>query len=451
MHDFNPQVFKAYDVRGIYPTEIDENLAEKIGRAFVAHLDAKTIAVSQDMRLSSPGLATAFIKGARHQGADVIDIGLLGTDQLYFAVAKNNLDGGAQITASHNPGKYNGLKLVGPQAQPLSGDAGIVNIRDMLLQDRLPPPGTQGSYRKEQILGDYLDHVLNFIDCSKLQPLSLVLDAGSGIGGIVGAALFDRLPCHTTRLCFEVDGSFPHHEANPLIEKNRKALIERVIAQSADLGIAWDGDADRCFFVDGTGRFVSGDFITALLAESFIRKTPGASIIYDVRASHAVKNTVSNLGGRALMNRVGHSFFKKRMRDENAVFGGEVTGHYYFKDNFYADNGFIPALLILELMSVQRHSLQELLKPFWDRYFISGEINTELPNQELANAKFDLIRSRYSDGQIYTMDGISVEYPSWHFNVRLSNTEPLLRLNLEATSKQEMLARSDEVLSLIRE
>ncbi|MBM62107.1 MAG: phosphomannomutase/phosphoglucomutase [Acidobacteria bacterium] len=450
MHDFSPEVFKAYDVRGIYPTEINEILAEKIGRAFVAHLNAKTIAVSRDMRLSSPTLATAFIKGARHQGAHVIDIGLMGTDQLYFAVAKNNLDGGAQITASHNPGQYNGLKLVGPQAQPLSGDAGISNIRDMLLHRQLPAPDPKGSYRKEQILEDYLDHVLHFIDCSKLQSLSLVLDAGSGIGGIVGAALFDRLPCRTTRLCFEVDGSFPHHEANPLIEENRKALVERVLAQSADLGIAWDGDADRCFFVDGSGRFISGDFITALLAESFIRKTPGASIVYDVRASHAVKDTVTKLGGRALMNRVGHSFFKKRMRDENAVFGGEVTGHYYFRDNFYADNGFIPALLILELMSLQRKSLEELLKPLWERYFISGEINTEFPNHELANAKFDLIRSRYSDGHIYAMDGISVEYPSWHFNVRLSNTEPLLRLNLEATSKQEMLARSDEILGLIR-
>lgn len=452
MQTFDPAVFKAYDVRGLYPTQINEPLAEQIARGFVAHLNAKRIAVSRDMRLSSPGLAAAFIKGARAQGSDVIDIGLLGTDQLYFAVAQNDLDGGAQITASHNPGQYNGLKLVGRQAQPLSGDAGISDIREMLWSDTVPPPADEhGCYTQEHILDKYLDHILSFIDSSKIKPFSLVLDAGSGIGGIVGAALFDRLPCRTTRLCFDVDGSFPHHEANPLIEANRQALVDRVRLESADAGIAWDGDADRCFFVDGSGRFVSGDFITALLAEAFLRKTPGASIVYDVRASHAVKDTVAAYGGRAVMNRVGHSFFKKRMRDEDAVFGGEVTGHYYFRENFYADNGFIPVLLVLELMSVRCQTLQELLTPLWNRYFISGEINTAFPDHHQATAKFDLLLSRYADGLVYQMDGVSVEYPTWHFNVRLSNTEPLLRLNLEATTQVEMTARLDEVLALIRD
>jgi len=452
MQTFDPAVFKAYDVRGLYPTQINEPLAEQIARAFVAHLNAKRIAVSRDMRLSSPGLAAAFIKGARAQGADVIDIGLLGTDQLYFAVAQNDLDGGAQITASHNPGQYNGLKLVGRQAQPLSGDAGISDIRDMLLSDTVPPPADEhGCYTQEHILDNYLDHILSFIDSSKIKPFSLVLDAGSGTGGIVGAALFDRLPCRTTRLCFDVDGSFPHHEANPLIEENRQGLVDRVRLDSADAGIAWDGDADRCFFVDGGGRFVSGDFITALLAEAFLRKTPGAAIVYDVRASHAVKDTVAAYGGLAVMNRVGHSFFKKRMRDENAVFGGEVTGHYYFRDNFYADNGFIPVLLVLELMSIRGQTLQELLTPLWNRYFISGEINTAFPEHHQAAAKFDLLLSRYGDGRVYQMDGVSVEYPTWHFNVRLSNTEPMLRLNLEATTQTEMTARLDEVLALIRD
>ena len=448
---FDPTVFKAYDVRGLYPSQINEPLAELIGRGFVAHLGARRIAVSRDMRLSSPALARAFIEGARTQGADVVDIGLMGTDQLYFAVARDGLDGGAQITASHNPGAYNGIKLVGQQAVPLSGDSGIADIRDMLSSDTLPPPARRrGGYAEAQIFDDYLEHILRSIDQQAIKPFSLALDAGSGIAGIVAPALFDRLPCTTTRLCFEVDGSFPNHEANPLIEENRRDLVEAVRAGSADAGIAWDGDADRCFFVDGAGEFISGDFITALLAEAFLRKSPGATIIYDVRASRSVQDTVAAHGGRALMNRVGHAFFKKRMREEDAVFGGEVTGHYYFRDNFYADNGFIPALLILELMSVRNQTLRELLAPFRERYFISGEINTALDDAQRVAEKIDALAARYADGHVYRMDGVSVEYPTWHFNVRPSNTEPLLRLNLEGTTRDEMETRRDEVLAMIR-
>ena len=451
MLKFDPAVFKAYDVRGLYPSQINEELVELIGRGFVAHLNARRIAVSRDMRLSSPALARAFIEGARAQGADVVDIGLMGTDQLYFAVARGGHDGGAQITASHNPGAYNGIKLVGKEAIPLSGDAGIADIRDMLLSDALPAAvGRRGDYSEGAVFEGYLEHVLGFIDQSSLKPFSLVLDAGSGIGGLVAPALFDRLPCETTRLCFEMDGTFPIHEANPLLEENRRDLVEAVRADSADAGIAWDGDADRCFFVDGEGEFISGDFITALLAEVFLRKTPGATIVYDVRASHAVKDTVTAHGGRALMNRVGHAFFKTRMRAENAVFGGEVTGHYYFRENFYADNGFIPALLILELMSVRGQTLRELLAPFRERYFISGEINTELSDQRLVEERLDALASRYADGYVYRMDGVSVEFPTWHFNVRPSNTEPLLRLNLEGNTRHEMEARRDEVLAVIR-
>lgn len=320
-------MFKAYDVRGLYPSQINEPLAEQIARGFVAHLGARRIAVSRDMRVSSPGLASAFITGARTQGADVVDLGLMGTDQLYFAVGRDDLDGGAQITASHNPGIYNGIKLVGREALPLSGDAGIADIRDMLSSNAIPPPAAQpGGYTEARIFDDYLDHILGFIDQSSLAPFSLVLDAGSGIGGLVAPALFDRLPCHTTRLCFEVDGTFPHHEANPLIEENRRDLVEAVRTESADAGIAWDGDADRCFFVDGDGEFISGDFITALLAEAFLRKTPGAAIVYDVRASHAVKDTVAAHGGRALMNRVGHAFFKKRMNLHEVLAGTTPVG-----------------------------------------------------------------------------------------------------------------------------
>jgi phosphomannomutase len=293
-------------------------------------------------------------------------------------------------------------------------------------------------------------HVLSFIDVSIIEPFKVVLDAGSGIAGLVAPPLFDRLPCRTTRLCFEVDGTFPNHEANPLIEENRRDIVERVVQENADIGIAWDGDADRCFFIDGDGEFIAGDFITALLAEAFLLKHPGAKIIYDVRASYAVKDTVARYGGTALMNRVGHAFFKRRMREEDAIFGGEVTGHYYFRDNFYADNGFIPALLMLELMSKKKQTLSQLLAPLRAKYFISGEINTKMPNMALVQDTLDRLAARYSDGHVYMLDGFSVEYPDWHFNVRPSNTEPLLRLNLEGTSPEIMERRRDEVLGLIR-
>jgi phosphomannomutase len=447
----NLAVFKAYDIRGIYPSEIQEELARSIGRAFVAYLNARRIAVGRDMRLSSPALGAAFIEGARQQGADVVDYGLIGTDVLYYAVGSDDHDGGAQITASHNPKQYNGMKLVGRQALPLSGDRGISDIRDMILAGRVPPPaGHPGSLSKRDVLDDYVRHVLGFIDPSVIEPFTVVLDAGSGIGGLVAPPLFDRLPCRTTRLCFEVDGTFPNHEANPLLEENRRDIVERVIADRADIGIAWDGDGDRCFFIDGHGDFIAGDFITALLAEAFLLKVPGAKIVYDLRASYAVKDTVARHGGTALMNRVGHAFFKARMREEGAIFGGEVTGHYYFRDNFYADNGFIPALLILELMSRKRQTLRDLLAPLRERYFISGEINTKVVDMRAVEAKLDGLAARYADGHVYRMDGVSVEYPDWHFNVRPSNTEPLLRLNLEGATPAIMDRRRDEVLAFIR-
>ena len=446
----DPSIFKAYDVRGLYPDQLTEEVATQIGRAFVAYLGATRIAVSRDMRLSSPTLAAAFIGGAREQGADAVDFGMLGTDMLYFAVARDAFDGGAQITASHNPKQYNGVKLVRQQAIPLSGDAGISDIRDMILDDRIPTPGPPGTLTERHLLDDYIDHVLSFIDSSVIRPFRLVLDAGSGMGGLIGPPLFDRLPCETTRLCFEIDGTFPNHQANPLLEENRRDLVDRVITEQADAGVAWDGDADRCFFVDGDGEFIPGDFITALLAEAFLRKEPGAKVIYDVRASYAVKDTVETFGGSALMNRVGHAFFKKRMREENAAFGGEVTGHYYFRNNFFADNGFIPALLILELMSVKNMTLSQLLSPLREKYFISGEINTEMPDMDAVRSTIDRLEHHYQDGHTYRMDGVSVEYPTWHFNVRPSNTEPLIRLNLEGNTQAHMETRRDEVLSLIR-
>jgi len=447
----NESIFKAYDVRGVYPSELNEEAARVIGRAFVACLGATRIGVGRDMRVSSPSMAAAFIEGARAQGADIVDYGMIGTDMLYFGVARDGLDGGVMVTASHNPGEYNGMKMVRREAFPLSGDEGLGEIRAMILGNAIPAPaGAQGGIESRELLTDYVEHVLSFIDINAIKPFNVVLDAGSGIAGMVAPPLFDRLPCKTTRLCFEVDGTFPNHQANPLIEENRRDIVERVIADKADIGIAWDGDADRCFFIDGQGEFIAGDFITALLAEAFLLKHPGAKVIYDLRASYAVKDTAERYGGTALMNRVGHSFFKRRMRDENAIFGGEVTGHYYFRDNFYADNGFIPALLILELMSKKGKTLSDLLAPLREKYFISGEINTKVGSMAEVPQKLDVIASQYSGGHTYHMDGFSAEFDDWHFNVRPSNTEPLLRLNLEAKTQALMEQKRDEVLALIR-
>jgi phosphomannomutase len=448
------EIFKAYDVRGVYPTELDEQIFKQIGRGFVTFLKARRIGVGRDMRLSSPSLSAAFIEGAREQGADIVDFGMIATDMLYYGVGSENLDGGAQITASHNPKQYNGCKMVGRGNVPLSGDSGISDIRDMIAGNKIPPPATTssgpGGISPLSILPGYVKHVMSFIDPSIIKPFNVVLDAGCGMGGLVAPELFKALPCKTTRLCFGIDGTFPTHEANPLIEENRRDIVDAVLKEKADVGIAWDGDADRCFFIDGDGGFVPGDFVTALLAEAFLLKEPGATIIYDLRASHAIQDVAARDGGKALMNRVGHAFFKGRMRETNAPFGGEVTGHYYFRDNFYCDNGFIPALMMLELMSKKNQSLKQLLEPLRARYFISGEINTKLAHMDQVGAKLEAIASRYKDAKQYRMDGLSVEYPDWHFNVRPSNTEPLLRLNLEATSQKLMEQKRDEVLALIR-
>ncbi len=456
----SPDIFKAYDVRALYPGELNEPAAYLIGRAYVAYLqgaaDARPgplrIAVSRDMRVSSPSLSRSLVEGARDQGADIVDYGLCGTDMLYFAVASEGFDGGVQVTASHNPGKYNGMKMVRREAFPLSGDAGIGEIRDMVVGGAIPAATLpRGTCETRDMLDAYVARVMGFVEPGAIKPFKVVLDAGSGMAGLVAPRLFDQLPCQTTRLCFDVDGTFPNHEANPLIEKNRRDIVERVIAEKADIGIAWDGDADRCFFIDGSGEFIAGDFITALLAEAFLMKSPGETIIYDVRASYAVRDIVAKYGGTALMNRVGHAFIKRRMREENAIFGGEVTGHYYFRDYFYADNGFIPALLILELMSRKGQTLRDLLAPLRERYFISGEINTRVASTALIEGRLAALAERYRDGHTYTMDGFSAEFPDWHFNVRASNTEPLLRLNLEALTPGLMAQKRDEVLAIVRQ
>ena len=446
----DPAIFKAYDVRAIYPTQINGEVARRVGRAFVDYLGGapKRIAVGRDVRLSSPEIAGGFIGGARSEGAEITDIGVVGTDMLYFYVASQDLDGGAIITASHNPKEYNGIKMVRRGALPLSGDAGIKEIKEAIVAGRFLDKGTrEGKVVQRTISDEYANHCLKFIDIGKVRRMKVVLDPGNGMGAIGATAIYKRLPLDLVKMYFELDGTFPNHPPDPLEEANRREIMERVMAEKADLGIAWDGDADRCFFIDDTGEFVPGDFATALLAEVFVRKEPGAKIVYDVRASRAVPDRVKAAGGVALMNRVGHAFIKKRMRDENAVFGGEVSGHFYFRENWYADNGQIPALLVLSMLGREGKKFSELLAPLRSKYFISGEINSRVADVDAALRR---IEERYRDAEITRLDGISVDYPDWHFNVRPSNTEPLLRLNLEAYTNDQMVSHRDEVLALIR-
>ena len=452
------EIFKAYDVRGVYGDQIDGDVAEAVGRAFarvLAGMHGKQtgelrIGLGRDMRLSAPELAARYRDGMTGEGAHVLDAGQVGTEMVYFLVGSRDLDGGLMCTASHNPAKYTGAKLVERGAVALSGDGGIGEIRDLIAAG-LPEIGShppRGSTEEVDVGDDFREAALKFVDPSVIKPLRVVVDGGNGMAGPMVGPLLERLGLDLVTTYWTPDGHFPDHEPNPLLEENRRFIVEKVREEGADLGIAWDGDADRCFFIDDTGRFVDGDFMTALLAESILEKRPGADILYDVRASRAVPHLVERLGGTAHMNRVGHAFFKRRMRDEGGVFGGEVSGHYYFADFYNADSGTVPALLILELLSKKDAKLSELLEPFRSKYFISGEINSEVADTD---AKMAEIEERYSDGKISKLDGISVDYEDWHFNVRPSNTEPLLRLNLESVvSQEDMERRRDEVLGLIR-
>jgi phosphomannomutase len=458
-----PDIFKAYDIRGLYGEEIDGELAEQVGRAFAQVLsglagkpaDELRVGLGRDMRLSAPELTARYREGLLGAGAHVIDIGEVGSEMLYYLVGSRELDGGLMCTASHNPKAYTGAKLVREGAIALSGDSGIQDIRRAIEAGVPPPPeGTQrGTVEEVDLFAEFQTAALAFIDADAIgssgeRPLRVVLDGGNGMAGPMVGPLLERLELDLIETFWTPDGSFPHHEPNPLLEENRRLIVEKVRETDADLGIAWDGDADRCFFIDDTGAFVDGDFLTALLAESLLGRHPGEAILYDVRASRAVADTVARAGGTAYVNRVGHAFFKTRMRAEGSLFGGEVSGHYYFRDFYCADSGAIPALLMLELLSVEGRPLSELLAPYHARYFISGEINTEVADPA---AKIEEIAARYSDARQDRLDGISIDYEDWHFNVRPSNTEPLLRLCLESlVSAQDMERRRDEVLALIR-
>ena len=451
----HPEVFKAYDVRGLYGDQLDATAAHAIGRSFARVIAAQEgkatselrLGLGRDMRLSAPEMAAAYRDGMLAEGATVLDAGMVGTEMLYFLVGSRELDGGLMCTASHNPKAYTGAKLVGRGALALSGEAGLGDIRDGILAG-LGEASGGGRVEQVDVHDDFAAAALAFIDTAAIRPLKVVVDGGNGMAGPMVGPLLDGLGLDLVTAYWTPNGEFPDHEPNPLLPENRKFIMDEVVRQGADLGIAWDGDADRCFFIDEQGGFVDGDFLTALLAESMLAKEPGATILYDVRASRAVADTTTEHGGTPLINRVGHAFFKTRMRAEGAAFGGEVSGHYYFRDFYCADSGTLPALLLLELLSKRGTTMSQLLAPYRDRYFISGEINSEVADPA---AKMAEIAQRYGDAKHGELDGISVDYADWHFNVRPSNTEPLLRLCLESLiSPDDMAARRDEVLDVIR-
>ena len=449
-----PEIFKAYDVRGLYREQVDEDGFERIGRAFVDVVRQNTpgvenprVAVGHDVRLSSPSMADAFAAGAAAAGARVTEFGLAATEMVYFAVADGGFDAGAVVTASHNPPQYTGAKLVLAGAVPLSGDTGIGEVGRLATGD-VPGDRPGGSReRDETLLGRFVDHCMGYVDPGAIGRQRVVLDAANGMAGVYLPPVLERLDLDAVECFLDPDGRFPHHEPNPLLPENREFIEAKVVEEKADLGIAFDGDADRCFFIDDTGDFVAGDFLTALLATHLLARGGPAPIIYDLRASWAVRDAVVAAGGTPFENRVGHALIKRRMREIDAVFAGEVSGHYYFREFSYADTGLISALLVLELLGERGAKMSELIAGFRDRYHISGEINSTVDD---APAAIERIRARYADGQQTTVDGLSVEYPDWHFNVRSSNTEPLLRLNLESlVSQADMERRRDEVLELI--
>lgn len=440
-------IFKAYDIRGIYPSELDEEIAYRIGAAFARFVGAEQIAVGRDMRISSPLLADAFSKGACDTGRNVMNLGEVSTDALYFASGRLNVPG-AMFTASHNPAEYNGIKLCREQAVPVGSDTGMAEIRALAEADEeIIHEGSPGTIESRDILEDYARHCRTFIDPSDLKPRKIAIDAGNGMAGKTVPIVFSELPFEVVPLFFELDGTFPNHPANPIVPENLVDLQKAIIEEGCVAGLAFDGDADRVFLVDEKAEPVTGSLTTALVAERLLKKNPGETILYNLICSRVVPEVIKENGGVPVRTRVGHSFIKKIMADTGAIFGGEHSGHYYFRDNFRADSGMIAALIVLEAMSETSKPLSELLKPF-QRYFDSGEINSVVKDQQAVLKK---LAAKYSDGEQDWTDGLTVDYPNWWFNCRASNTEPLLRLNLEASTEDLMREKLDEVLALIRE
>jgi phosphomannomutase len=444
----DPAIFKAYDVRGIYGEDLTDEIAYRIGRAAAQYLNVSQIAVGRDMRLSSPQLAAALIRGITDQGIDAIDLGMTTTDELYFAVGKFNYPAGVMITASHNPGQYNGMKFCRAQAFPISLETGLADIRDLAISGNFVEPAHKGQVIQRDVLDDYVQHALSFIDVSKVKPLKVVIDAGNGMAGMVMPRVFKHLPCELVPLYFELDGSFPNHPASPIEPENMADLQKKVREVGADLGAAFDGDADRMFPVDEHGNIVDGSMVTAIVANSLLHKHPGSTILYNLIVSKSVPELVNRLGGKAVRTRVGHSYIKAEMRKLNGIFGGEHSGHFYFRDNWYADSGLIAFLITLELVSVEGKPLSELLRPL-DKWVRSGEINSKVSDVQ---DKLQALEEKYGKDALSVdhMDGITVDYRDWWFNVRPSNTEPLLRLNVEAKSRELLEQKRDELLAFIR-
>lgn len=444
-------IFKAYDIRGLYPEQLNEEMAYDIGRAFVDFLDAKCIVIGRDMRTSSPAIFTELSKGITKQGANIFDIGMSTTDMFYFAVEHLGADAGIMITASHNPGQYNGLKMVRKHAVPIGGDSGIKDIEKGYHAKNFKDVEQAGQIiPKPGMLEEYVRYIHGLVNLDKIKPLRVVMDAGNGMAGLVAPKMFENTPIEVIPMFFEPDGSFPNHEANPLIEENRLDLIAKVKETGADFGVGFDGDSDRAFFVDNNGDFIDGDFITGRLGKYMLKRSPGSTIFYDVRGSRYVKKVVEEAGGKAFMWKVGHAFMKSKMRETpGAIMGGEVSGHFYFKLNeeFYADNSSLPVFLTAEMVSEEGVPLSEVMKER-KNFFISGEINSEV---EDADAVINEIKEKYrSQGEIVEIDGMSIIGDTWWLNLRKSNTEPLLRLNCEADSQQNMEKLRDDLLAIIR-
>ena len=448
------EIFKANDVRGIYPIELDENLAYKAARSLVIFLGVNEVMVGRDMRLSSPALTQAVLRGITDQGAHAIDLGMITTDELYFAVGNFNSLAGIMVTASHNPGAYNGMKICREQAIPLNDNTGLYAIRDLVIADNFPEPGQSGTITQCDVLDEFVQHVLSFIDANEIWAIKVAADAGNGMAGMVLPRIFAHLPkCTLFPLYFELDGHFPHHPASPIEAENMVDLQQLVRQKGADIGVAFDGDADRMFITDEQGNLIDGSIMTALVATSILRKNPGAVVLYNLICSRNVPEAIERAGGHAVRTRVGHSFIKQRMRELNAVFGGEHSGHFYFRDNYYADSGFIALLHVLKLLSQEQKPISELIAPFNTR-FRSGEINTHIASQDMAADKIARIVQIYGKKEgasVDTLDGVTISFPHWWFNVRSSKTEPLLRLNVEGDTKELMERGRDEVLQIIRE
>lgn len=452
MTKIDQKIFKAYDIRGTYPDQLNEEIAYKAGRSLVEYLSPRNIAVGRDMRLSSPKLQEGLTRGIVEGGCDVIDIGLVSTDCLYFAVGKFGYDAGVMITASHNPPEYNGFKMCRKEAVPLSGEAGINQIKTLILsagsigKDDFPPPQKLGTIKKHNVDSAYVKHLLSFVDKDKIKPFKIVIDAGNGMAGKIIPQLFSHLRCKVVPMFFELDGSFPHHLASPIEPENIAPLRERVLRERSDLGAAFDGDADRMFLVDEKAQPLGGDMVTALVAKNLLKKEKGATILYNLICSKAVPQIIERSGGKAVRTRVGHALIKPLMKQHNAIFGGEHSGHFYFRNNWFADSGLIALLVCLELISEENKPLSALVKSI-DPYFRSGEINSQVDD---IPKKLEEIEKQYSSGKIDHLDGITVDFKDWWFNVRPSNTEPLLRLNIEANTKKKLEEKKQKLLKLIR-